>query len=73
MAPGSDPTESADSSARLRRLARLDRAVRVGFWITASSVVLMLFPCLGCSVFLPSSARHTLKFMDVVVLPTPPF
>jgi hypothetical protein len=56
MAPGSHPDDARDATERhLRRQARLNVLVWVGFWMTATSVVVMLPACVGCGVFLPAS------------------
>lgn len=49
----------------LRRRARLDVLVRIGFWMTALSVVLLVPMCLGCGFLMPAWAA------PLVFLPAP--
>ena len=67
--PGSSDSSPADPPPPdpevLRRRARLDTLVRIGFWMTAASVVLLLPMCLGCGFLMPAWAA------PLVFLPAP--
>jgi hypothetical protein len=67
--PGSDEPTPADPPPLdpdlLRRRERLDVLVRIGFWTTASSVVLVMPMCLGCGFLMPAWAA------PLVFLPAP--
>jgi len=49
----------------LRRRERLDLLVRIGFWTTASSVVVLMPMCMGCGFLMPAWAA------PLVFLPAP--
>jgi hypothetical protein len=67
--PGSDEPPPADPPPLdpdlLRRRERLDVLVRIGFWTTALSVLLLVPMCLGCGFLMPAWAA------PLVFLPAP--
>jgi hypothetical protein len=67
--PGSDfpPADPPPDLDLLRRRARLDVLVRIGFWMTAGSVLLLMPMCLGCGFLVPAWAA------PLVFLPAPIF
>ena len=55
MAPRVDDARNGPTGTEsLRRRERLDLLARVGFWVTAGSVVVLTPACLGFSFFMPS-------------------